>query len=222
MKNIRKSFKRNIKDEDFLSDIKAVANKLGLPTISTRNYNNSDAKYSSNAVATRFGSWNNALRKTGLKVVCQRGITIDELFGNLEQVWIYKGRQPKFMEMMESFSKYLPHRYVSKFGTWKNGLVEFFKYMNSDKQIDYKTIEEEKQAAESINEIDGFKPKTKKFPNGKLKVRVLMRDGNLCRVCGTKLTDGNIHFNLIKPLSKGGTETLENLQVLCKTHNITK
>ena len=48
-----------------------------------------------------------------------------------------------------------------------------------------------------------------------------MRDGNKCRICGV-ICDGGIHkmhFDHIKPWSKGGETTLENLQVLCSVCN---
>lgn len=49
-----------------------------------------------------------------------------------------------------------------------------------------------------------------------------MRDGNSCRLCGITLTGDNIHFYHIKPWSKGGETTLENLQILCDKHNLAK
>ena len=49
-----------------------------------------------------------------------------------------------------------------------------------------------------------------------------MRDGNKCRLCGITVTGENIHFDHIKPWSKGGETVLENLQVLCNVHNLAK
>jgi len=66
------------------------------------------------------------------------------------------------------------------------------------------------------------KHKTRRFPSERLKVQVLMRDGNKCRLCGIIVTGANIHFDHIKPWSKGGETVLENLQVLCELHNLAK
>ena len=65
---------------------------------------------------------------------------------------------------------------------------------------------------------------TKREPSDRLKVRVLMRDGNKCRICGVECNDGlhNIHFDHIIPWSKGGETTYENLQVLCSSCNEAK
>lgn len=67
-----------------------------------------------------------------------------------------------------------------------------------------------------------FKHKTKRLPSERLKVQVLIRDGNKCRLCGITLEGDNIHFDHIFPWSKGGETILENLQILCIKHNIVK
>jgi len=67
-----------------------------------------------------------------------------------------------------------------------------------------------------------YKHKTKRNPSERLKVQVLMRDGNKCRLCGITVTGDNIHFDHIFPWSKGGETVLENIQVLCETHNLAK
>jgi len=67
-----------------------------------------------------------------------------------------------------------------------------------------------------------FKHKTKRNPSERLKVQVLMRDGNKCRLCGITVTGENIHFDHILAWSKGGETVLENIQVLCALHNLAK
>ena len=66
MKYQLKDFNRNIPDQDLLSDMNNVANGLGKKSISSREYNDGNAKYTSGTIAVRFGSWNNALQKAGL------------------------------------------------------------------------------------------------------------------------------------------------------------
>ena len=67
-----------------------------------------------------------------------------------------------------------------------------------------------------------FRHKTKRIPSERLKVQVLMRDGNKCRLCGVTVTGENIHFDHILAWSKGGETVLENMQVLCELHNLAK
>mgnify|MGYP001380134702 CR=1 FL=1 len=223
MKYQLKDFNRNVPEGDLLADLKAVAGRLSKTSISSREYNDSDSKYTSGTIAARFGSWNNALQKAGLDLVHQREVSTEELFENLEQVWLRVGQQPTFRDMKKLNSKYSTHQYISKFGTWRNALVEFVEHINSDKPTDANEIGEIEQDIESIkNELPVFKHKAKRFPSERLKVQVLMRDGNKCRLCGITLTGDSIHFDHIKPWSKGGETILENLQILCDTHNLAK
>jgi tetratricopeptide (TPR) repeat protein len=52
-----------------------------------------------------------------------------------------------------------------------------------------------------------------------VKNRVLARDGGRCVMCGS--SDG-IHFDHILPVSKGGDNTEDNIQILCKDCNLRK
>jgi hypothetical protein len=222
MKYQLKEFNRNIPDEDLLEDLKRVSGELGITKLSSREYDNNGGKYTSGTIGTRFGSWNKAIEKAGLDLVNQREVSEGELFKNLEAVWLGIGRQPVFREIKNPISKYSTHQYITKFGTWRNALEAFVDFINSDNDslVETNNIEESTDNLIQKNEI--FKHLTKRFPSERLKVQVLMRDGNKCRLCGITLTGDNIHFDHIKPWSKGGETLLENLQVLCEKHNLAK
>ena len=213
-----KDFNRNIPDQELLDDLKRVAQNIGVDKLSSREYDNNGAKYTSGTICTRFTSWNNALEKAGLTIVHHRDVSEKELFLNIEQVWINIGRQPVFRDMKNS-SKYSTHQYVTKFGTWRKALEAFIQFINSDKDIE--EVSEEETTISKDSEVV-FKHKTKRFPSERLKVQVLMRDGNKCRLCGITVTGESIHFDHILAWSKGGETTLENIQVLCETHNLAK
>ncbi len=60
------------------------------------------------------------------------------------------------------------------------------------------------------------------FPE-EIKQKIFERDGYRCVVCGKGLMDGvEIHADHIKPLDKGGDNSLENGQTLCSQHNLLK
>lgn len=220
MKYQLKDFNRNVPDQDLLDDLKVVAEKLGLDKITSRQYDSSGGKYTSGTMGVRFGSWNKALEKAGLNTVMKHNPTELELFQNLEEVWIKLGRQPVFRDMKRPNSKFSALPYRTKFGTFRNALIAFVEFINSSKdeeESEAEVFDELPQATEII-----FKHKTKRLPSEKLKVQVLMRDGNKCRLCGITLTGDNIHFDHIKPWSKGGETILENLQILCDKHNLAK
>ncbi len=218
MKYQLNDFNRNVPDQDLLDDLKAVATKLGVAKISSRQYDVNGGKYTSGTIGVRFGGWNKAVEKAGLDLVHFREVSDLDLFKNLETVWINIGRQPVFRDMKPPSSKYSAHQYVAKFGTWRNALEAFVEFINSDRE-DEEIISIDEPVVETKIE---FKHKTKRFPSERLKVQVLMRDGNKCRLCGVTVTGDNIHFDHIQPWSKGGETVLENLQVLCETHNLAK
>jgi hypothetical protein len=221
MKYQLKDFNRNVLDTELLDDLKRVANKLSINTLTSREYDRNKGKYTSGTIHRRFGSWNTALEKAGLKSVLKHNLSEVELFKNIEDVWIKLGRQPVSRDMKRPLSEFSPSAYLRKFGTFRNALESFVEYINLDnehnQEIEKTEIEEPTQESEPV-----FKHKTKRIPSARLKVQVLMRDGNKCRLCGIKVTGDNIHFDHILPWSKGGETVLENLQVLCAPHNLAK
>jgi 5-methylcytosine-specific restriction endonuclease McrA len=52
------------------------------------------------------------------------------------------------------------------------------------------------------------------------KERVFMRDGRVCRYCGSD--EEPLHIDHIISRKRGGTHDLDNLQVLCKSCNLRK
>jgi hypothetical protein len=220
MKYQLKEFNRNVSAEDLLGDLKLVAEKLGLNKISSRQYNDNGGKYTSGTIIVRFGGWNSALKRAGLNLVQRRDVSEVELFKNLEEVWISIGQQPTFRDMKPPASKFSTHQYVSKFGAWRKALGKFVDYINSTNPAEQSVDEIEEKIVEKPEKI--YKHKTKRLPSERLKVQVLMRDGNICRLCGITLTGDNIHFDHITPWSKGGETVLENLQILCAKHNLAK
>lgn len=222
MKYQLKDFYRNIPDSELLNDLNKVADKLGLNKISYRQYDVNGGKYSAGTISARFGSWNSALKKAGLKLVHQRNALEEELFKNIENVWIKLGRQPVIRDMKRPLSEYSTHSYESKFGTFRKALEAFTEFINSDNEQNQEVEQEEMNTDTTKKNEFIFRHKTKRFPSERLKVQVLMRDGNKCRLCGITVTGASIHFDHIKPWSKGGETVLENLQVLCEKHNLAK
>lgn len=208
-------------DQDLLDDIKIVALRLGLDSLTKIEYDE-NGKFSAYTISKRFKTWNNALSKAGLQILYITSTSPAELFENLEAVWLNLGRQPKRREMKTPLSKYSEGAYVRRFGSWTKSLEAFVDYINvvPDK---IEKIQNEEPEIEKINNTEIIhKHKTKRAPSERLKVQVLMRDGNKCKLCGITVTGENIHYDHIIPWSKGGETVLENLQVLCETHNLAK
>lgn len=66
------------------------------------------------------------------------------------------------------------------------------------------------------------KRKRTHIPRG-LRKEVFKRDNYTCKECGAKKSEGaTLHIDHIIPISKGGTDELDNLQTLCSDCNLNK
>lgn len=209
-----KKVNRNVSNEELLADVKRVAIDYRLDTMSQDVYKQY-GKYHPSTLLRRFGSWFKILELCDLKPSRSKiNIPNEKLFANLEHIWLYLGRQPKYGEVIKPLSQFSVRTYELRFGSWYKALDAFVQYMSNNESVTTPTTN-----ADTI-----IKHKTNREPSARLKVQVLMRDGNKCRLCGVECNDGlhNIHFDHIIPWSKGGETVLENLQVLCSDCNLAK
>lgn len=211
-------------DEDFINDVKDVANRLNKNSISYSEYQQ-HGKYAINKTTKRIGGWNRVLQlatleSTQYKIGKGKTILDSDLLIEIESMWIKLGRQPTTNDVKNKLSKYSLNTYTRRFGSWNRTLIRFAEFINNDNNDKEKNVEQKSQNSEEII----TKHTTKREPSNRLKVQVLMRDGNRCRLCGVECNDGihNIHFDHIIPWSKGGETVLENLQVLCSKCNLAK
>lgn len=56
----------------------------------------------------------------------------------------------------------------------------------------------------------------------KLRHKVLKRDRYTCQACGARAPDVELEVDHVVPVSRGGTDDLSNLKVLCRDCNIGK
>lgn len=203
---------KTISDDELKADVLRVAKLIAPVPLSSKKYDELGL-YSSDTVSRRFGErkWNKVLEYLGLKCA-QVFHTEVELFDNIAKVWIAKMAQPTRRDMDNHIvSSISSGAYLRKFGRWNIALKKFIEYINGNNVV------------ETLNQLSDNKDrhKTRREPSNRLKVQVLIRDGNRCRICGVKCDQGihKIHFDHILPWSKGGETTVDNLRVLCKACN---
>ena len=201
--------------DDIIEDIKKVMQNLGQSSITMKEYDTYGSFNCSTAIR-RLGAWNTILKQ--LKAPMNNVFYDNEdLLNNIKNVWLQKGAQPTRRDMdNKKWSKISSGAYTRHFGSWYNALDKFVDYINkgNDEETPIPLCGDK-----SVDEK--YKHKTKREPSDRLKVQVLMRDGNRCRICGAKCDGGihKLHFDHITPWSKGGETTLDNLQVLCSVCN---
>lgn len=183
-------------------------------------------KYSSSPFLRAFGSWFNALIKAELNKTRVYGVTNEEYFINIKDIWIKLGRQPKYSEIQKPLSKFCAGAYERRFGTWRKSLEAFIKYINDE---DAEKSTEVSKCKPNVNQFKTqnniIKHKTTKNINDRLRFIVLKRDNFKCKKCGrSPATDPRIilHVDHIHAWSQGGETILDNLQALCSQCNIGK
>ena len=208
--------KRNISNNDLISDLNRVAELTSSQIVKQRDYKEL-GQYGITTIIRRFGSWNEAIAQAGLSPSVQRYVADEILFESLYDMWCKLGRQPSYSEVQKPQCQYHVTTYERRFGSWRKALEAFAKYANSNKT--------------SIDSIKSESVSVKTTKNGartadlRLRFQVLTRDNFKCRACGASpATDSNIilHVDHIIPWSKGGETKIDNLQTLCSNCNLGK
>lgn len=217
------NYHRNLPEGLLIEDLITVAQKLDKPSVTHEEYN-LNGKYSSTTYIRRFGSWFSALEKAGLqKTRTPANIPEEDLFKNLEEIWMKLGRQPRYAEVQKPLSKYHVGTYENRFGSWRKALEAFVRFVNEDEQ---KIISEEINTDLDVpsSEDKEVKHKTTRNINWRLRFIIMKRDNFKCKCGRSPATDPTVilHVDHIKPYSKGGETIPENLQTLCSMCNIGK
>jgi len=220
MKFELEEYHRGITDDELITELKYVALKLN-KTALNRADNDDHGKYGTTTYIRRFGSWFNALEKAGLeKTRTPMNLPEEELFKNLEEIWIKLGRQPRYAEVQKPLSKYHVGTYENRYGTWRNALEKFVAYINNEENLS-----SEEEAIKNIEAEPISRHKTSRTINWRLRFIVMRRDNFKCKSCGrSPATDPSIilHVDHLKAWANGGETILENLQTLCSKCNIGK
>lgn len=219
MKFELEEYHRGITDDELITELKRVALKLN-KTALNRVDNDDHGKYGTTTYIRRFGSWFNALEKAGLeKTRTPMNLPEEELFKNLEEIWIKLGRQPRYAEVQKPLSKYHVGTYENRYGTWRNALEKFVAYINNEENLS------SEEAIKNIEAEPISRHKTSRTINWRLRFIVMRRDNFKCKSCGrSPATDPSIilHVDHVKAWANGGETILENLQTLCSKCNIGK
>ena len=210
-------YHRNTSDSELIDDLKRVAGFLNKNTITLNDYNQY-GHFHATTLTRRFGSWFACLEKAGLEYSRSKiGITDDELFEEIEEIWTKLGKQPSYSQMRD-MGKYSIGTYEKRFGGWRNALKAFIDYINDYEQIQSKPENLIKNKKTNIHQ-------TSRNINLRMRFIVLQRDNFKCCVCGASpAKDPSITLQVdhIFPWVKGGETVMENLQTLCSKCNLGK
>jgi hypothetical protein len=204
-------FNRNVSDEMLLNDLIAAHSTLQSieSRLTFRTYK-TVGKYSPSTITARFGTWNHAMQRAGLRLNDEKYVSVDSLFDNLRIVWIAKGRQPVYRDMNAPPSEYAGSTYNARFGGWRKALERFVNAFSG---------EQEAALLRSVVQTAVSEPPRKlRGPSLSLRFLVLKRDNFRCVACGQSPATAAglvLEVDHIMAWSRGGETVLQNLQTLC-------
>lgn len=214
-----------VSEDEMISDIQYVSKKMDKQTITTTEYKEF-GKHGYSRIIKHFGSWDNALQKAGLLSTGFVASHSDiEILEEIERIWILLGRQPTSNDIRNGISKVSLNSYIRHFGSWRGALEAFVEWVDNENEgQEISTIIASEQSAIHKTTAE-IVHKTSRDINVRLRFRVMQRDSFKCCLCGAspaKDPSVELHIDHIKPWSKGGETTFDNLRTLCSKCNLGK
>jgi len=212
-----------VSDEQLIGELKRIAKLTNNKVVSRTTFNKYKKLSNTTTIERQFGSWSRALKIAGL-IISPSGkrYSNEDYYENLLGVWNHYGKQPAITDINKPPSKITGNSYKNRFGSWRNALDSFIRYMNQGKYIPLKKEQKHKIL---ITKNTYIQHKTSRNVNLRLRFLVMKRDNFKCQKCGRSPSrDPKIilHVDHILPYSKGGETILDNLQTLCSTCNLGK
>ncbi len=224
------NFKFSYSDTEVIADLKRVALALGKQTLTGKEYE-SCGRWSRDTLMKHYGSWNAVLKLAGMELNLNRNFTNEEMFEEIERIWVMLGRQPTTTDIKNGVSVFSLQSYARRFGGWRGALQAFVDYINAEDVSSVNECSERGQMEENQIEqkttakaISVFH-KTSRDINLRLRFMVMQRDNFKCCACGASPATSpgvELHIDHIIPWSKGGETTIDNLQTLCSKCNLGK
>lgn len=208
-----------VSTEDLLNDLRQVSTRTGHSSVTFREYE-SLGQYSAHSIQKRFGSWNEALKRAELSISKQSNIDVEQLFDNLQRLWILLGRQPVKRDLQTACSEFSAKPYIRVFGSWQKTLETFIDWVNTEGSSPSVLAISDT----IINTKSGNDGKTRE-PNLRTRFTVMKRDGFRCCYCGrSPATHVGVELVIdhVHPWSKGGNTDIDNLVTSCTECNLGK
>jgi hypothetical protein len=159
----------------------------------------------------KFGSFSKALLEAGLKPSKRMNVSDDELINSAINLWTQtiekEGRRPFASDLKKYGIPFSEDSFRRRFGSWKKTLI-----------LAYKSVDKTGDASQQ-NEKTTNKKQPIKTIREEISIRkrflVLKRDQFTYVLCGRSGIGIKLEVDHKIPVSKGGSNNLDNLQTLC-------
>jgi hypothetical protein len=207
-------------DDDLLAELRRIAREKGsdgLLTVDLQRFKGPGPE----VFTRRFGSWQAALDRAGLKP-CGTGrrYTDEQCIENLRVLWAHYGRQPRETELRLPPSTVSLAAYRLRWGTWRRALRAFVDRVNALPGDPLEALVE--PWCERLEPRPPLAPAHQRHVGSVLRYAVLKRDRFRCVLCGdSPAVDPacDLEIDHIQPFSKGGKTVAGNLRTLCRRCN---
>jgi hypothetical protein len=203
--------KRNrLSDEDLVRALQAAAETFGANYFSTTQYEGLSGKRPHpETIIERFGSWKKALKLIGIDGGREKHYSAEQLIQKLEAIWKELGFPPGSKTIANLGEKISGTPYRNQWGSVRSACEALAAFHN--RRISREKLLAGKATASRRTTIP-------------LNVRwdVLKRDNYRCAKCGASPSNDHqveLEVDHICAVAKGGGNTLDNLQTLCRKCN---
>lgn len=216
-----------------MAELLRVANARDLVEFGKREFSEL-ASVSAASVIREFGGWSKAIDWLRSELAQQgkvlqkkhRGyFTKAEAFAELERVWRTLDHRPSRIEWENSKPAISYQTYIRYFGGWSNACLAFLESRSTEARSEPIASVAKPQAASKTQPIEQEHVTSSRGVPAGLRLRVYERDRFRCVFCGRNpISDLGVelHVDHVRPFSKGGQTTFENLQTLCSVCNLGK
>jgi hypothetical protein len=111
-----------VSDKELIADLRRVAELLGTETMSQDQYK-LHGEFSRSTYRNRFGNWNNALIKSGIKISNEKDISDEKLIADLRRVAGLLGTETITKDQYELHGKYSRGVQSNRFCAWNKALL---------------------------------------------------------------------------------------------------
>ncbi len=181
------------------AELRRIARVTGKSTVSMRDIRRF-GRVHPRTVILKFGSLPKACEAAKLDMPPVKRWTNDELLRIVADLWAMtlkdKGRSPYTTDLRKYGFELAPCTIAGRFGTWRKALLEANKFVIAI------------PPAGPVETVRG-----RKTISDRKRFLIFKRDQYTCQIC--RRSGVELEIDHIIPLSKGGTDTIENFQTLC-------
>lgn len=194
-------FMQSYDEASIIAELRRIAAQLGRKRITAQDIDNYGRVHSA-TVARKFGLLRHAIKAAGLEPGKFARPSDEELIGEMAKLWVATkrdyGRSPIGSDMAKYGVPFSENSVARRFGSWKKGLAAVARAMNGSGEMP----------------LPAIRVTVKRMPlSVARRFDVFKRDGYTCRIC--QKAGGELEVDHIMPVSRGGTNAMENLQTVC-------